>query len=75
VTLHGLWNFFGLLMGLAVSLQPGSLLVSLGNLAPYILGFLALVLLSILVSSNRLLRGISSDSIEKDAAVSTVSRQ
>jgi hypothetical protein len=75
VTLHGVWNFFGLLMGLAASLQPGSLLGSLGNLAPYILGFLALVLLTIVVSSNRLLRLRASDDISTDAVVGTVSRQ
>lgn len=60
VVLHGLWNVFGLLVGLVDFLPPTvgensflSLALRLGRIAPPALGFLTLILLALFIGSNR----------------------
>ncbi|MEJ5202754.1 MAG: PrsW family glutamic-type intramembrane protease [Anaerolineales bacterium] len=61
VALHGIWNIFGLLVGL-VDILPASagetsflsLILLLGRIAPLALGFLMLVLLILLVGGSRM---------------------
>ncbi|HEY9075379.1 MAG TPA: PrsW family glutamic-type intramembrane protease [Anaerolineaceae bacterium] len=56
VLLHGIWNVFGLLMGIVPILQGNSLLLRLGQAAPYALAGLGVVLLAILLALNYSIR-------------------
>ncbi|MCJ7623017.1 MAG: PrsW family intramembrane metalloprotease [Anaerolineaceae bacterium] len=66
VSLHGIWNVFGLLVGLSPYLPEGSLALRLGTIAPLALSVLAMTLLLIMVGSNRRLqRQVSTDAQQK----------
>lgn len=57
VFVHGLWNVFGLLMGLAEYIQPVTLLnvilVQLGSIAPAALGVLSISLVGIIIYAGK----------------------
>ena len=63
--LHGVWNLFGLVVALPALFGTASLtgiaavLLRLGQVAPVVLGVLTVLLLSILLASNRRLRAES----------------
>lgn len=56
ISLHGIWNLFGLLVGLAPYLPEQSLALRLGTIAPLALTVLAMTLLLIMIGSNRRLQ-------------------
>jgi hypothetical protein len=61
VTLHGIWNMFGLLLGM-VPYIPGMLLLpNLDFIGPLALGILAAVMLLIIIGGNRMLRSAQSN--------------
>ena len=62
VLMHGIWNTFGLLMGIGVLLPVNSPYLNLGWISPILLCFLSLILFLLLVGNNRKL---VSSSVEK----------
>ena len=56
VSLHGIWNVFGLLVGLVPYLTEQSLALRLGTIAPLALAVLSMTLLFIMIGTNRRLR-------------------
>lgn len=70
VALHGLWNTFGLLLGIGTLFplpeSAASPLAHLSNLAPLILGLLGILNLVFIVAANRYLRRRSAASVASE---------
>jgi len=79
VLLHGLWNTFGLLMGLAEYLQPVNqlnvILSRLGGIAPLTLGVLSICLAGILIAARKALRPETASGVETEDSNETVRKQ
>jgi hypothetical protein len=58
ILLHGIWNIFGLLMGVTPFLPISNLITALNLTGPVALGILAFVMLLIIIGANRRLRKI-----------------
>jgi hypothetical protein len=64
VTLHSIWNIFGVLVGFTSFFGENSLIFRLGEISPFALGVLMVILFSILVMANVLLRKEQQEKIE-----------
>ncbi|MBI9046397.1 MAG: PrsW family intramembrane metalloprotease [Anaerolineaceae bacterium] len=61
VSLHAIWNTFGLLMGFVAFLPEKSFFAVLGETAPYALVVLSMAMLFILFGGNRILKNQQND--------------
>ncbi|NPV57963.1 MAG: PrsW family intramembrane metalloprotease [Anaerolineae bacterium] len=69
VFLHGCWNLFGILLGLAEFLDPALasnvVLLRLGGIAPFAMGVLMITMVFILMGANRRLRAAAVDETDE----------